>query len=110
VSVLEGEGLFNDVTAITLYHVAIAAAVTGTLSIRGAVGELVLSAFVAAVVVWRGGNWSDSSTRAASAAREAADQRGERQESLLSRWSQRPLEEEAPGRSSVEVRRTLGSA
>ena len=32
VSILEGEGLFNDVTAIVLYHVAIAAAVSGTFS------------------------------------------------------------------------------
>ncbi len=29
VSILEGEGLFNDVTAIVLYHVAVAAAVSG---------------------------------------------------------------------------------
>ncbi|WP_062211529.1 Na+/H+ antiporter [Streptomyces sp. NBRC 109706] len=47
VSILEGEGLFNDVTAITLYHVAIAAAVTGSFSALGAGGELVLSAVVA---------------------------------------------------------------
>ncbi|UED83668.1 Na+/H+ antiporter [Streptomyces profundus] len=47
VSILEGEGLFNDVTAITLYHVAIAAAVTGSFSAFGAGGELVLSAVVA---------------------------------------------------------------
>ncbi|OEV09565.1 CPA1 family monovalent cation:H+ antiporter [Streptomyces sp. Amel2xB2] len=50
VSILEGEGLFNDVTAITLYHVAVAAAVTGTFSFGGAVGELVLSAVVAVLV------------------------------------------------------------
>lgn len=50
VSILEGEGLFNDVTAITLYHVAIAAAVTGSFSWSGAAGELVLSAVVAVVV------------------------------------------------------------
>ncbi|MCS0636416.1 Na+/H+ antiporter [Streptomyces sp. LP05-1] len=47
VSILEGEGLFNDVTAITLYHVAIGAAVGGSFSWGGAVGELVLSAVVA---------------------------------------------------------------
>ncbi|WP_345409753.1 cation:proton antiporter [Nonomuraea salmonea] len=35
VSLLEGEGLFNDVTAIVLYHVAIAAVVTGTFSWPG---------------------------------------------------------------------------
>ncbi|WP_016907006.1 Na+/H+ antiporter [Streptomyces xiaopingdaonensis] len=50
VSILEGEGLFNDVTAITLYHVAIAAAVTGTFSMPVAAGELVLSGVVAVAV------------------------------------------------------------
>ncbi|OAR25381.1 Na+/H+ antiporter [Streptomyces sp. ERV7] len=50
VSILEGEGLFNDVTAIVLYHVAIAAAVSGDFSWPDAVGELVLSAVVAVVV------------------------------------------------------------
>ncbi|WP_327684740.1 Na+/H+ antiporter [Streptomyces sp. NBC_00467] len=50
VSILEGEGLFNDVTAIVLYHVAIAAAVTGTFSWPEAAGELVLSAVVAVAV------------------------------------------------------------
>ncbi|MEV0264478.1 Na+/H+ antiporter [Streptomyces sp. NPDC050617] len=50
VSILEGEGLFNDVTAIVLYHVAIAATVTGSFSLPHAVGELVLSAVVAIAV------------------------------------------------------------
>ncbi|MFC3576341.1 Na+/H+ antiporter [Streptomyces yaanensis] len=50
VSILEGEGLFNDVTAIVLYHVAIAAAVSGTFSLPHALLELVLSAIVALVV------------------------------------------------------------
>ncbi|MFI1399130.1 Na+/H+ antiporter [Streptomyces sp. NPDC020681] len=50
VSILEGEGLFNDVTAIVLYHVAVAAAVSGTFSWPDAVGELVLSAVVAVAV------------------------------------------------------------
>ncbi|MEU3754061.1 Na+/H+ antiporter [Streptomyces olivoreticuli] len=50
VSILEGEGLFNDVTAIVLYHVAIAAAVSGSFSLPGAFGELVLSAVVAVAV------------------------------------------------------------
>ncbi|MED7820479.1 Na+/H+ antiporter [Streptomyces chiangmaiensis] len=50
VSILEGEGLFNDVTAIVLYHVAIAAAVSGTFSLPNALLELVLSAIVALVV------------------------------------------------------------
>ncbi|MET8688573.1 Na+/H+ antiporter [Streptomyces sp. NPDC004732] len=50
VSILEGEGLFNDVTAIVLYHVAIAAAMSGTFSWPSAVGLLVLSAVVAVIV------------------------------------------------------------
>lgn len=50
VSILEGEGLFNDVTAIVLYHVAIAAAVTGTFSLGVAIGEFALSAAVAIAV------------------------------------------------------------
>ncbi|MEU2874650.1 Na+/H+ antiporter [Streptomyces olivoreticuli] len=50
VSILEGEGLFNDVTAIVLYHVAIAAAVSGSFSLPRAFGELVLSAVVAVAV------------------------------------------------------------
>ncbi|MFC8645738.1 cation:proton antiporter, partial [[Kitasatospora] papulosa] len=50
VSILEGEGLFNDVTAIVLYHVAIAAAVSGTFSLPEAFRLLVLSAVVAVVV------------------------------------------------------------
>jgi CPA1 family monovalent cation:H+ antiporter len=50
VSILEGEGLFNDVTAITLYHVAIAAAVSGSFSLPAALLELLLSAVVAVVV------------------------------------------------------------
>ncbi|MET7622205.1 Na+/H+ antiporter [Streptomyces sp. NPDC005408] len=50
VSILEGEGLFNDVTAIVLYHVAITAAVSGEFSWPDAVGELVLSAVVAVAV------------------------------------------------------------
>ncbi|MFI7008046.1 Na+/H+ antiporter [Streptomyces sp. NPDC050145] len=50
VSILEGEGLFNDVTAIVLYHVAIAAAVSGTFSFPEAALTLVLSAVVAIAV------------------------------------------------------------
>ena len=49
VSILEGEGLFNDVTAIVLYHVAIAAAVSGTFPWRARALDFVLSA----VVPWR---------------------------------------------------------
>ncbi|MDN3020861.1 Na+/H+ antiporter [Streptomyces sp. S.PB5] len=47
VSILEGEGLFNDVTAIVLYHVAITAAVSGSFTVGEAAVELVLSAVVA---------------------------------------------------------------
>ncbi|MGW3631050.1 Na+/H+ antiporter [Streptomyces sp. NPDC005122] len=47
VSILEGEGLFNDVTAIVLYHVAIAASVSGSFSPWRAGFDLVLSAVVA---------------------------------------------------------------
>ncbi|MFK4147573.1 Na+/H+ antiporter [Streptomyces sp. NPDC004065] len=50
VSILEGEGLFNDVTAIVLYHVAIAAVVTGEFSVWDAGLDLVLSAVVAVAV------------------------------------------------------------
>ncbi|MFJ9341012.1 Na+/H+ antiporter [Streptomyces sp. NPDC101733] len=50
VSILEGEGLFNDVTAIVLYHVAIAAVVSGSFSWPDALGEFVLSAVVAIAV------------------------------------------------------------
>ncbi len=50
VSILEGEGLFNDVTAIVLYHVAVAAAVSGTFSWPDALGDFVLSAVVAVAV------------------------------------------------------------
>ena len=49
-SILEGEGLFNDVTAIVLYHVAVAAAVSGSFSPGQAVFDLVLSAVVAVAV------------------------------------------------------------
>ncbi|MBZ3903122.1 MULTISPECIES: Na+/H+ antiporter [Streptomyces] len=50
VSILEGEGLFNDVTAIVLYHVAIAAVVSGSFSWPEAALQLVLSAVVAVAV------------------------------------------------------------
>ncbi|MGI5454048.1 Na+/H+ antiporter [Streptomyces sp. CA-249302] len=50
VSILEGEGLFNDVTAIVLYHVAVAAAVSGEFHPGRAALDLVLSAVVAVAV------------------------------------------------------------
>ncbi|MCN9239771.1 Na+/H+ antiporter [Streptomyces sp. RY43-2] len=50
VSILAGEGLFNDVTAIVLYHVAIAAVASGTFSLPHAALELALSALVALAI------------------------------------------------------------
>ncbi|MFG3493640.1 Na+/H+ antiporter [Streptomyces sp. NPDC047928] len=50
VSILEGEGLFNDVTAIVLYHVAVGAVVGSAFSWTDAGLELLLSAVVAVVV------------------------------------------------------------
>ncbi|MYW03934.1 Na+/H+ antiporter [Streptomyces sp. SID3343] len=46
VSILEGEGLFNDVTSLVLYQVAVAAVVSGTFSPARAVGVFALSAVV----------------------------------------------------------------
>lgn len=57
VSILEGEGLFNDVTAIVLYHVAIAAAVSGSFNFWRAGLDFVLSAVVA-VAVGLGLGWA----------------------------------------------------
>ncbi|MFJ2258384.1 Na+/H+ antiporter [Streptomyces sp. NPDC087844] len=57
VSILEGEGLFNDVTAIVLYHVAIAAAISGSFSLQGAALDFLLSAVVA-VAVGLGLGWA----------------------------------------------------
>jgi monovalent cation/hydrogen antiporter len=50
VSILEGEGLFNDVTAIVLYNIAIAATVSGQYSRGTAVRDFALSAIVALAV------------------------------------------------------------
>ncbi|MEV8097940.1 Na+/H+ antiporter [Kitasatospora sp. NPDC085879] len=50
VAVLEGEGLFNDVTAIVIYSLAIEAVVSGHFSTADAALRLVLSAVVAVVV------------------------------------------------------------
>ena len=46
VTVLEGEGMFNDATALVLYQVAVAAAVTGALSAGTAALELLLAVVV----------------------------------------------------------------
>lgn len=43
VTILEGEGMFNDATALVLYKVAVAAAVTGAFSAGDAVLELVVA-------------------------------------------------------------------
>lgn len=42
-AVLEGEGIFNDATALVAYRIALAAAVTGTFSLRQATGEFAWS-------------------------------------------------------------------
>ncbi|MEV0251322.1 Na+/H+ antiporter [Nocardia sp. NPDC050712] len=50
VVVLDGEGLFNDVTAIVIYSVAVQAVVSGHFSTAHALGEFVISAVVAVLV------------------------------------------------------------
>ncbi|WP_084478958.1 Na+/H+ antiporter [Nocardia jejuensis] len=50
VSVMEGEGLFNDVTAIVIYSVAVQAVVSGRFSTLDAFGEFALSAVVGVAV------------------------------------------------------------
>lgn len=50
VVVLGGEGLFNDVTAIVIYTVAVQAVVTGEFSSAEAAGEFVVAAVVAIAV------------------------------------------------------------
>ncbi|MEU8900952.1 Na+/H+ antiporter [Nocardia sp. NPDC048505] len=50
VVVLDGEGLFNDVTAIVIYTVAVQAVVTGHFSTAHALGEFVVAAVVAVLV------------------------------------------------------------
>ncbi|WP_068271306.1 Na+/H+ antiporter [Aldersonia kunmingensis] len=50
VSILEGEGLFNDVTAIVLYNIAIAAAVSGHYTRGTAIRDFAVSAVVALIV------------------------------------------------------------
>ena len=58
VSILEGEGLLNDATALVLYKMAVAAAVTGAFSLVDAGVELVVAAaggtVVGLVVGWVG--------------------------------------------------------
>ncbi len=61
VTILEGEGMFNDATALVMYKVAVAAAVTGTFSVADAGVELILAIVVgtgvgllAGWLTWRG--------------------------------------------------------
>ena len=44
VTLIEGEGLLNDATALTILQVAVAATVSGTFSVGGAVGQFALAA------------------------------------------------------------------
>jgi monovalent cation/hydrogen antiporter len=50
VTILEGEGLFNDVTALVVYRLALAAVVTGSFSLAEVCGRFVLAAVGAAVI------------------------------------------------------------
>ncbi|GAB3073053.1 Na+/H+ antiporter [Micromonospora schwarzwaldensis] len=56
VTIIQGEGLLNDATALTMLSVAVAAAVGGTFSFPGAVAQFVIAAVggvaVGAVVAW----------------------------------------------------------
>ncbi|PFG44142.1 CPA1 family monovalent cation:H+ antiporter [Isoptericola jiangsuensis] len=56
VTVLEGEGMFNDATALVLYHVAVAAVVAGSVT-AGEVGLDLLLAVVVGVGVGLAGGW-----------------------------------------------------
>ncbi|THV25956.1 cation:proton antiporter [Glycomyces paridis] len=50
VTILEGEGLFNDVTALTLYNVAVIGVVSGSVSVLWSAGLFAYSAIVAAAI------------------------------------------------------------
>jgi len=50
VTILEGEGLFNDVTALTLYNVAVIGVVSGSVSALWSAGLFAYSAVVAAAI------------------------------------------------------------
>jgi Na+/H+ antiporter len=58
--ILEGESLFNDASALLIYRMAVAAAVTGTFSVVGALpmlagvtlGSVVLGAVLSRVTIW----------------------------------------------------------
>lgn len=57
VTILEGEGMFNDATALVAFKVAVVAAVTGTVSAGSVALELVL-AIVAGIAVGLGLGWT----------------------------------------------------
>jgi CPA1 family monovalent cation:H+ antiporter len=59
VTILEGEGLFNDVTALTLYQVTVFAVVTGSLRVTSALGLFGYSV-VLAVLAGLGTGWISS--------------------------------------------------
>lgn len=50
VTILEGESLVNDATALVLYRVAVGAAVTGTFTVGGAILEFVFAAVVGVII------------------------------------------------------------
>jgi Na+/H+ antiporter len=56
VTIIEGESLVNDATALVLYRVAVAAVLTGSFSLWEAGGRLVLNAF-AGIVIGIGVGW-----------------------------------------------------
>ncbi|MEG3614477.1 Na+/H+ antiporter [Isoptericola haloaureus] len=56
VTVLEGEGMFNDATALVIYHVAVAAVVAGSVT-AGEVGLDLLLAVVVGVAVGLAAGW-----------------------------------------------------
>lgn len=50
VTILEGESLVNDATALVLYRVAVGAAVTGTFTVGGAILEFIFAAVVGVAI------------------------------------------------------------
>lgn len=52
VTIVEGEGLLNDATALTLLQVAVAAAVSGTISFPSAIGRFALAVAGGALSGW----------------------------------------------------------
>ena len=52
ITVLEGEGLLNDATALVVLSSAVAAATAGTVTVAGVVGDFATAVLVALVVGW----------------------------------------------------------